>query len=346
MPGAGKAVAVSFRCDAGPGILGLGHVARSSTLATELARRGHAVRFVCRRLDGTAERFLGRRGFEVDVLPDDAGPETEIDRLASARVAVVDSYQPGETFYRALKARCRVLALVDHGLPFDLDVDAVLDPHIGAEDHVLQLARSHSLRLLGPRYLLIRDEFRDFADRRHPDVARTVLVTFGGSDSSGMTLRVARACDGLSGCRFVFMVGPAYSETSERHLAQFLDSSGLDYRLLRDPHDVRTVFEGIDMAVGTPSTTAYELAAAGVPLIAITCEDNQKAVAAGLARVNAIVHLGRAEDVTDAAIRSEVRALIHDRKQRQQLSATARGLVDGRGAARVADTVETLLELE
>src|SRR5262249_6429779 len=49
--------------------------------------------------------------------------------------------------------------------------------------------------LLGPRYALLRPEFRPWYgwQRSTPEVARKVLVTMGGSDPDNVTLQVVRA---------------------------------------------------------------------------------------------------------------------------------------------------------
>ena len=61
--------------------IGSGHIMRCLTLAHELSRRGHEVRFICRALPGHLGETIERAGFGLVLLPEppQAGrlPESE-----------------------------------------------------------------------------------------------------------------------------------------------------------------------------------------------------------------------------------------------------------------------------
>ena len=96
-----------------------------------------------------------------------------------------------------------------------------------------------------------------------------------------------------------------------------------------------------DLAVSGGGQTLYELAATGVPTVALCLADNQEPNIAALAGVS-LLSAGRLpEAAADGFHRIEegCRQLAADRALRQRLSDAGRSLIDGQGAARVAEVI-------
>ena len=49
----------------------------------------------------------------------------------------------------------------------------------------------------GPAYAILRRHFRDWRDKELRETPRMVLLSFGGSDPQGLTLKAARALQAL-----------------------------------------------------------------------------------------------------------------------------------------------------
>jgi UDP-2,4-diacetamido-2,4,6-trideoxy-beta-L-altropyranose hydrolase len=83
-------------------------------------------------------------------------------------------------------------------------------------------------------------------------------------------------------------------------------------------------------------TTVYELAAAGLPAIALSITDDHALSAEVFARGGSLTHLGLFSTISAAQIQSAVRELMKDPQLRFAMAQRGQALVDGRGAQRVA----------
>ena len=94
--------------------IGSGHIMRCLTLAHELSRRGHEVRFICRALPGHLGETIERAGFGLVLLP--VPPQT-------GRLPESESIELLHSKNEAQAARCVQLAHA-HWLPVSQAQDA------------------------------------------------------------------------------------------------------------------------------------------------------------------------------------------------------------------------------
>jgi spore coat polysaccharide biosynthesis predicted glycosyltransferase SpsG len=98
-----------------------------------------------------------------------------------------------------------------------------------------------------------------------------------------------------------------------------------------------------DLAISGGGQTTFELAATGVPTVAIRMAKNQTLTLETLAEAGALVRGGDAEDPALAAsVTAALETLLEDGDRRAAMSRRAREAVDGRGVLRVASEVRAL----
>ncbi|NMZ44365.1 UDP-2,4-diacetamido-2,4,6-trideoxy-beta-L-altropyranose hydrolase [Pseudomonas oryzihabitans] len=337
---------ILIRCDASTS-LGSGHVMRCLTLADVLAAAGCQVHFACRSGPGDLQALIAARGHEVHALlvPDPrrdmeaALPwQDDIEALWSVLPAqldfawcVVDHYGLGHEWETAVRLRARRVLAID-----DLDtrrhaVDLLLDQNLTAQRRTITLPDTARL-LAGPRFALLRPAFaRPRAECWGP--IRRVLVSFGGVDAAGETLKVLTALADFAEFQVDVVAGPAnphWVELVERcqgHPA---------WRLWQHVEDFAGLLREADLAIGAGGGTAWERACLGVPSLCVSLAPNQRANAEALAAGGAHLYLGEAAQVSVAVYRAAVQTLQASPGLRQSLAARGRALVDGRGANRVA----------
>src|SRR5689334_229715 len=121
---------ILHRCDGGAQI-GMGHIMRSTALATELRQRGHSVSFLVKELDGVASEYVRSKGFSVLVIPDSTNSAEQARYIIDCDFVIVDSYMVDEQFFAILSERQqKVLAMLDYAPPFFIDVDCILLPYV------------------------------------------------------------------------------------------------------------------------------------------------------------------------------------------------------------------------
>jgi UDP-2,4-diacetamido-2,4,6-trideoxy-beta-L-altropyranose hydrolase len=340
-----------IRADASAAI-GAGHVMRCLALAQAWQDAGGRAVFVRAGDASPIDRRLAAEGIEVERLAGAPGSaadarETEaVARRLGARWVVVDGYHLGDEYERALKEEgLHLLAVDDCGHAGHGWADLVLNQNIHARAG-LYPDRGRSPRLLlGPRYALLRREFRAWrnCERAVPERAGRLLVTLGGSDPDNATLRVLRAVQevNLDGMETEVLAGAAnpHREALERAAGASRGSVRLTY----DAQDMPARMAAADVAVAAGGSTSWELAYMGLPSLVLVLAENQRENAAGLAAAGIAVNLGEAERLEGPRLAEELRGLAMSRARRQEASRRGRRLVDGQGAVYV---VRAMREVE
>jgi UDP-2,4-diacetamido-2,4,6-trideoxy-beta-L-altropyranose hydrolase len=334
--------AILVRTDASSSI-GLGHAMRCLSLAEMHREAGGQAVFL---MAEPPSAFAGRAsssGAEVRALTgapgsaEDVGETLAVADALGAGWIVLDGYQFDGDFQAKLAAGGpRVLALDDHGHAGRYSADLVLNQNAGAGETPYRDRRPNTRLLLGPRFALVREEFRLWSAPRPaiPARARRVVVTFGGSDPDNVSERVLAGLGAVPGpLEILLLIGAA----NVRRIA-------LQDAASRCPHPVEVVVDARDMAarlasadlaVAAAGVTALELARVGTPHIAIVLAENQRPGALAMASEQIVVNLGWHADVVAESIGAAVAALVDDAERRAEMSRRGRELVDGRGAERV-----------
>jgi spore coat polysaccharide biosynthesis predicted glycosyltransferase SpsG len=165
------------------------------------------------------------------------------------------------------------------------------------------------------------------------------VITFGGSDPQGFTLKAARALSGLpAAIEIVAVAGPAFSyqrefEALEKELRRRVP-------LMRqvEGHIADLMFEA-DLVVCSGGMTVYEIAALGTPGLVLAQNTREEARMRAFARRGSIEFLGLGTEVAEDSIAARTRALLEDAAARRAMSRNGRSMVDGLGAERAAELV-------
>jgi UDP-2,4-diacetamido-2,4,6-trideoxy-beta-L-altropyranose hydrolase len=339
---------VVFRADATSAI-GTGHVMRSLALAQECVARGWGVMFRCQ----TDSPWIRKRLAGGGVGFVEAAPGGTVEDLAGTRAAVsefradwvvTDGYAYAPAYLEALgRAGARVLLIDDYGHLPDYPVSMLVNQNIGAERIVYRLAPT-AAALLGPRYALLRREFVGWTGRRRNlgGTVRHLLVTLGGADPDNVTLKVLQALRRVTADDLVVRVLAGPANPHRESLEKDAGAIGKRVELLTDVHDMPACMDWAELAISAAGSTCWELCFMGLTAILIVLADNQVGVAEGLAAAGAIINGGGHSEITAASLAAGIDRVLCDEGLRRSCSVRGRALVDGRGAARVADAMERL----
>jgi len=260
-------------------------------------------------------------------------------RELAAAALVVDSYRVSARELAAARAAVRLTVRVDDAGRFPLPADVVVNPALGVRPPADPGATQY---LLGPRYALLAGAFAAAPARSVVARVGRVLVALGGATPAALMGRVARAVrEALPGAALDAVAGPA-GDAADAVRAALADLG--DVTVHAAPASLRPLMLRADLAVSAGGVTALELAATATPAVGVCLAANQRRNLLGLADEGALVAAGDADDPgLPAAVRAAVAALAVDPERRRRLGARGRALVDGLGAARVADAMRARL---
>lgn len=331
---------IALHVDGGPAV-GLGHAARGLGLAAALAARGWRPSFLIDERSSLGPYIEAHGGRWVACPPTTSALAEACQRLGSEAL-VVDSYRVDAATLSGLRARLRLVVRFDdvgrHDLPADLVVNG--SPAAQALGYP---AGGPTRYLLGPAYQVLRPEFAVTTPRAYRASPVSLLVTVGGADPTGvlddlLAALVAREPPPAPGAHVDVIVGPFGRPPRP-------DPRARDLRVHRAPHDLRSLMIDADVAVSGGGQTLYELARCGTPTVACCLGEDQRPNVEALARLGVVVAAGRAGEAGWLdRVATAVALLWGDARGRSALGRRAATVVDGRGADRVADAIESSLD--
>ena len=317
----------------------MGHVVRCLWLASALRDTYDKPISFCMAQDDIGISVVQSRGWPVlRVAPEEFGG-VEGDALVIINIIDLPGGASAEAV-RALRQRNprSLVVLMDGTCTGRIEADLVVSPIERLPDpSAWQGFRGQ--RYEGPAYAILDPAFAR-VPRRLSSLVREprILVSMGGSDPYGLTLQALRALDTMPDSmeepfHVTIAVGPAFLHEVE--LRTWLAGARRQYETRRED-SLLDLMVNSDLALVSFGTTVYELAAAGLPAIALSITEDHAQSAEVFAQYGSLMHLGLFSHVSDEQIRSAVRELLNSPQLRLGMAQRGQALVDGKGAERVA----------
>lgn len=206
-----------FRVDASIQI-GSGHVMRCLTLAKALLEHGIQCSFICREHKGHFGELIKKNGFELFLLSTEIGADLQIDsglahsswlrcsidmdakqtrQVLPEKVdcLVVDHYALDARWESQMRSVCQKIVVIDDLADRKHDCDVLLDQNLGTtETDYSELVPAHCIKLIGPKFALLRPEFAEWREyslqrRKYPEL-KNILISMGGVDKDNITGKI------------------------------------------------------------------------------------------------------------------------------------------------------------
>jgi UDP-2,4-diacetamido-2,4,6-trideoxy-beta-L-altropyranose hydrolase len=288
----------------------------------------------------SAEQIELRKIEALSGSPGDAGETARLGMDLEAQWVVADGYDFKSSFYSALKEKkLRIMVIDDYGHTDRYDADLILNQNIYGKREIYEGRAPSARLLLGCRYVLLRREFLQCKSSRReiPDAAKHILITMGGSDYGGLTLKIL---DIVNSLRYQDLEIKVLAGGGTRKFGEIEAVS----RLVNCPMEVHHATSQMpafmawaDIAICAAGSTIWELAFMGLPAIAYITAQNQHSLR-GNAALEKVILLREQSDLSDRDNEARrLEALIEDRARRQIMSQSGQALVDGLGARRVVE---------
>ena len=335
------------RCDGSPEI-GLGHVVRCVALADELHHEhGWQIMFVMRE-GPLAFEVVKEKGYLVED-PITCGPPVpygvwlqQLSDKVGAQILILDVR---EDFPRAA-----VQAFRNQGLlvvTLDDPTDRRLETDLAFYPPIPQLKKMDWAGFTGQlhsgwEWVVLRREFSS----QPPKPANSppkILVSMGGSDPAGMTLKAVSALERLhQNFTGVIILGQGFRQLQA--LEHSLDRARHSFEVRRNVTRIWEEMAQADLAIGSFGVTAYELAAMGIPALLLSLTSDHAESASAFSAEGMAVNLGVHEQVSENALAEEIAKLLEDRPRRVSMGRKARETIDGAGAARVVRVITSAIK--
>ena len=362
------AMRIVFRVDASIQ-MGTGHVMRSLTLADALKNQGAECYFICRKHPGNLIGLITQRGYHVDVLPyTDPSQERELQNhitglahaswLGATQKAdaslcihilealkpdwlIVDHYALDVHWEKALRPYCKKVMVIDDLADRQHNCDVLIDQNYLPlyEQRYDNLVPATTKKLLGPSFVLLRDEFLKLREEKlHqvPNIEAHILINFGGIGNYSLLSKVIEAINIFKKQSFYIVTGGL-----DPHLLLELEKS-ISYakvKIVETVVNMADIMSQSQYAIGACGSTVWERFCLGLNSGLVEIAENQAPLLNYLAQMNLIDNLGNFNSLTIDDILKLLQNLdLMDEKYSHRKSAIM-NLIDGKGTQRVNDII-------
>ena len=320
---------VSIRADGGT-YIGMGHIMRTLVLAKELSK-SHDVFYICRVDNPLSDRYrigidkLKSEGFIVKTVRENY---MLLDlNLIEADVLITDSYDVDEEYFNETKKIFKKTVYIDDMNLHYFNVDFLINQNIDSLDFEYK-ARDGSKLLVGPEYIMLREEFRNLEKNNLREKVTDIMITVGGADPYHITKQILSYVMPINYNLHV-VVGPSFEKNN--YLKNFETSNVKLYYNA----NMCEIMKKCDIAISACGSTLYECSSCGIPTMGIIVADNQQEIAVEMDKLGILKNMGWYNGLIKEKFLNELNSLCENFSKRKDMSEKAKSFVDGNGVKRV-----------
>ncbi len=324
----------------GSSIIGLGHIMRTLAISSELCKRKVLVEYVVDKSDENAIKLIKNSGFNVVII------NNVLEYISSFinkyDVSLIDSYDINEYEVEKFYVVSRKVVYIDDLALFNsYNMDILINTSIEA----LNLKYvGDSKKLLGPKYAILRDEFKNIQYKMPREKVKKVLITLGGGDINNVTkLVLDLLLDYFKDKDIEYNVVLGNSYRYKDFMLTNYKKEKINFHI--NVNNMRNIMMQNNLAISAGGNTLYELCACGVPTISIITSENQRQFVKEIHKKTGIsfVDLTQIDTNKTKYFKSIIDNYIESYELRKHISMEMFELVDGKGCSRIVDEIMKLL---
>ena len=327
---------VFIRTDASKQI-GSGHIMRCLSLAIVLRDSGVNVEFITRNHQGNLNEQIAKMNFKVNLLMDKSsiskkqnlskgygflGVSQAVDASDTINVLldknpdwlIIDHYALDYRWEKKLRPYCKKIMVIDDMANRIHDCDLLLDQnYIHNNNRYNDLVSEDTIRLLGPKYALLREDFIDIENKKDSfDETKRIFLFYGGVDPDNLTTTTLKAISKFRTRKFEIDVVVGSSNSNIDIIKEEMKICPHTVKLYVQIDNIADLMIKADIAIGAGGSTTWERIAAGLPSIVVTLADNQIDFTRDLAQDGYLHWIGSANQVNEDVIHNALIGAIKD----------------------------------
>lgn len=266
--------------------IGSGHVMRCLTVAKNLRLNGCEVIFWMQDLSGNLIDYVNSEGFG------------NIFGAEHADLYIIDHYGIDIEWESKIRLFTKKIVVIDDLANRRHDCELLLDQNAlpNFESRYDGLVSDTCVKLLGPKYLIMRDEFIDARRllRKRQETIENLLIFMGGSDPTNETIKILKALEDFQFKRVDVVVGNG--NVFKEQIRGICEEQGYYYHC--QINYMAKLMQQADFAIGAGGSTTWERCYVGLPSSSTIVASNQREGTEYSAELGLVINLGWHSDVT------------------------------------------------
>ncbi len=257
---------------------------------------------------------------------------------------IVDHYDLDKVWEMKLKAYVDRIMVIDDFLNRPHQCDLFLNQNYLEQRFRLKywsLLPKRCKVLLGPKYALLRPEFREMRKKRKNNTRneiRRVFLFCGGTDPTNETVKALKAIAKLTDLQLTVdvIVGAGNPNRKEvKEICDKLPNTNFHFQV----NNIAELMSLADLYIGSAGTVTWERYCLGLPGLIIAVADNQVSCARISDKLGFDCYLGESKDVTIEELARAIRNVSERPNRLLYTGDRAQKLVDGKGVLRVVSNL-------
>lgn len=254
--------------------IGLGHLTQALSFATRLSSDSK-LQFVTKS-DPSIISKIERSGFSVTRVKDD-NELLQYLKLNEFNGVIFDRIDVPEWLAQQVRAETRAKLIIFTNITAANNyahIAVVADYGSGLQN--IRYTKGGTQYFLGPKYWILRPEFYSFKKSpRRGEIARNMLLIFGGSDPSNFSSKVASHLLRLNRPIHIdIIVGSHFRNLND--IQRMLDAGEQKICLYQDVSNVAEMMFHADRVIASPGLSTFEALRIGSPVVVIPHDEIQK----------------------------------------------------------------------
>jgi UDP-2,4-diacetamido-2,4,6-trideoxy-beta-L-altropyranose hydrolase len=321
--------------------IGSGHVMRCLVLANSLIKKSSEVYFICREHDGNLIKYIEKNGYKVYKLPKNKpinsyisssdnnlnnwlGGSQETDALQCLEIIqdlkpdwlIVDHYFIDKQWESILKRNNLQIMVIDDQANREHDCELLLDQnyYISPQVRYINLTSKNCLKLLGPKFSLLREEFINFPLNKSyaTDSNFHIFIFMGSADKDNQTLKAINSVIYLleKGVLLSADVLVGSINTNSTQIERLCQKYS-EIKFFKSTNEISKLISKAHISIGAGGFSLIERCYLGLPSLVVSLAKNQIETTDALDSLGAICHLGWFEDVDEKIIAANIQKLMN-----------------------------------
>lgn len=305
--------------------IGYGHYYRCLSLAKAIRLLDKNV-YIIFIINRELENLIEDADFEF-IISNNINEDYDIISGLKIDLFIFDSYLGDNEYFRNIKEKTKLMLIDDNNDIYDSSIpDIIYNGNIHAEK--LGYPNIYGqLKLLGPKYLIMKEEYWNNGLDKNSD-KDGILITTGGTDEYGIALNILKRVKDLD-IKIKVIIGPGYTNN---YIGQIEDIKEDNMELIYKPNSLKECISFAKIVITAGGSTVYEVLSQNSIPILFNTADNQDLICRELNNMG-IEYLGKYPYVEYFRLKKVVEELKNKEIYR---SGKTSNLVDGKGALTVA----------
>ena len=325
--------------------VGYGHFIRCMALADTL-QKNFEINFISRSLEGSLISNIEKKGFSIfrfhsnsEKINEKNDAQKTISFLNKhgnqKSILIIDNYELSKKWETYVKPFVYKLIVIDDLPNRSHNCDLLIDQNLHTRVNGLYkgLIPSNCIKLIGPKFSMIRKEFRIIRKlvkpRRFP--IKKILVSFGGSDTENQTLVVLNSIVKIN---MKINVDVVVGEANRcKKIIKNFCKKNKNFTYHEQIDNIADLMLSSDLSIGSSGSTTWERCILGLPAIVSISSNDQRDIANSLSQKKCIINLGDVKKLKESSYINVITNL--KKNDLRNMSKNSMSLVDGNGTQRI-----------